>query len=53
MIQISTDKSKLQVEVIHHFLTASYWTKGMSNSIEIAMSMIWNLLYFIVKSIPI
>jgi len=28
MIQISTDKNKLQVEVIHQFLTATYWAKG-------------------------
>jgi GNAT superfamily N-acetyltransferase len=28
MIKISTDKSKLQVEVIHQFLTSSYWAKG-------------------------
>lgn len=28
MIKISTDKSKLQVEVIHQFLTNSYWAKG-------------------------
>jgi len=28
MITISTDKSKLQVPVIHQFLTNSYWAKG-------------------------
>ena len=28
MITISTDKSKLQVAVIHQFLTNSYWAKG-------------------------
>ena len=28
MITISTDKSKLQVELIHQFLTNSYWAKG-------------------------
>ncbi len=28
MIQISTDKSKLQIEVIHRFLTETYWAKG-------------------------
>lgn len=28
MIQISTDKSKLQVDVIHQFLTETYWAKG-------------------------
>jgi GNAT superfamily N-acetyltransferase len=28
MIIISTDKSKLQIEVIHQFLTTTYWAKG-------------------------
>ena len=28
MITISTDKSKLQIAVIHSFLTNSYWAKG-------------------------
>jgi len=28
MIEISTDKNRLQVEVIHDFLTTSYWAKG-------------------------
>jgi len=28
MIEISTDKSKLDIEVIHAFLTESYWGKG-------------------------
>ena len=28
MIQISTDKSKLQIGVIHQFLTKTYWAKG-------------------------
>ena len=28
MIEISTDKRKLQLEVIHQFLTNSYWAKG-------------------------
>lgn len=28
MIVISTDKSDLQVDVIHSFLTQSYWAKG-------------------------
>ena len=28
MITISTDKSKLQVALIHQFLTNSYWAKG-------------------------
>ncbi|WP_100613359.1 GNAT family N-acetyltransferase [Confluentibacter citreus] len=28
MIEISTEKSKLQIEVIHEFLTNSYWAKG-------------------------
>ncbi len=28
MIDISTDKHQLQVEVIHEFLTSSYWAKN-------------------------
>jgi hypothetical protein len=28
MITISTDKSKLQIEVIQGFLTTTYWAKG-------------------------
>ena len=28
MIAISTDKSKLQLKVIHQFITNSYWGKG-------------------------
>ncbi len=28
MFEISTQKSKLQVEVIHQFLTTTYWAKG-------------------------
>ena len=28
MIEISTDKSKLQIEVIHQFITNDYWAKG-------------------------
>ncbi|MBP0905661.1 GNAT family N-acetyltransferase [Mariniflexile gromovii] len=28
MIEISTDKSKLQMDVIHQFLTTTYWAKG-------------------------
>lgn len=28
MITISTDKSKLQIDVIHQFLTQTYWAKG-------------------------
>ncbi len=28
MIEISTDKSKLQFDVIHQFLTKTYWAKG-------------------------
>ncbi|MFD0990174.1 GNAT family N-acetyltransferase [Mariniflexile jejuense] len=28
MITISTDKSKLQVDVIHQFLTTTYWATG-------------------------
>ncbi|HEY4799931.1 MAG TPA: GNAT family N-acetyltransferase [Bacteroidia bacterium] len=30
---ISTDKSKLDISVIHNFLTASYWSEGISVSI--------------------
>ena len=30
MIEISTDKSKLQVDVIHQFLTTTYWATGRS-----------------------
>ena len=28
MIKISTDKSKLEIDVIHQFLTTTYWAKG-------------------------
>lgn len=28
MIEISTDKNKLQTDVIHQFLSNSYWAKG-------------------------
>lgn len=28
MIQFSTDKSKLQIDIIHRFLTETYWAKG-------------------------
>lgn len=28
MIKISTDKSKLQIDVIYKFLTKTYWAKG-------------------------
>ena len=28
MINISTDKSRLDIDVIHQFLTNSYWAKG-------------------------
>jgi len=28
VIQISTDKSKLQIDLIHQFLTKTYWAKG-------------------------
>ena len=42
MIEISTDKSKLQVNVIHAFLTNTYWAKGrtldeVKNTIEHCM----------------
>jgi GNAT superfamily N-acetyltransferase len=30
MIEISTNKSKLQIELIHSFLTETYWAKGRS-----------------------
>ncbi|WP_299159315.1 GNAT family N-acetyltransferase [uncultured Tenacibaculum sp.] len=32
MITISTDKTKLQINVIHSFLTNSYWAKGRTVS---------------------
>jgi GNAT superfamily N-acetyltransferase len=28
MIEISTNKNRLQIDVIHQFLTESYWAKG-------------------------
>ncbi|SFZ89416.1 Acetyltransferase (GNAT) domain-containing protein [Flaviramulus basaltis] len=28
MIEISTDKSRLEIDVIHKFLTTAYWAKG-------------------------
>lgn len=28
MIEISTDKNKLEIETIHQFLTETYWAKG-------------------------
>jgi GNAT superfamily N-acetyltransferase len=28
MITISTDKNKLQIDMIHQFLTTTYWAKG-------------------------
>lgn len=30
MITISTEKSKLKIEVIHNFLSQTYWAKGRS-----------------------
>ncbi|WP_296380603.1 GNAT family N-acetyltransferase [Winogradskyella sp.] len=30
MIEISTDKNKLQIDVIHPFLMQTYWAKGRS-----------------------
>jgi len=30
MIEISTDNSRLNIEVVHQFLTNSYWAKGRS-----------------------
>src|SRR5690606_8542381 len=28
IIEISTDKNRLQIDIIHQFLTTSYWAKG-------------------------
>ena len=44
MIAISTDKNKLQIEVIHEFLTTSYWAKG--RTIEAVKISIENCLCF-------
>ena len=44
MIKISTDKSKLQIDVIHQFLSTSYWAKG--RSIEDVKKTIENCLCF-------
>lgn len=39
MIAISTDKNKLQIDVIHAFLTNSYWAKGRSlEAVKIAVA---------------
>ena len=43
-ITISTDKSKLQVAMIHQFLTNSYWAKG--RTIEQVQTTIDNCLCF-------
>ena len=32
MIEISTDKSRLDIDIIHQFLTNSYWAKGRTIS---------------------
>lgn len=44
MIEISTDKNKLQIEVIHKFLTTTYWAKG--RTIEAVKTSIENSLCF-------
>jgi hypothetical protein len=30
MIEISSDKTKLDIEFIHNFLKTSYWAKGIT-----------------------
>ena len=44
MIEISTEKSRLDLAVIHHFLKTSYWAKG--RTIEEVQSTIANSLCF-------
>lgn len=44
MIKISTDKKKLQIDVIHQFLTTAYWDKG--RTIEDVKKTINNCLCF-------
>ena len=44
MIQISTNKSNLQIDVIHRFLTETYWAKG--RTIEEVETTIENSLCF-------
>ena len=44
MIEISIDKNKLQMKVIHEFLTTSYWAKG--RTIEAMKIAIENCLCF-------
>ncbi|AUP80155.1 GNAT family N-acetyltransferase [Flavivirga eckloniae] len=44
MIEISTDKSKLQIEAIHRFLTETYWAKG--RTIQAVKTSIENCLCF-------
>lgn len=44
MIEISTDKGKLQIEMIHQFLTETYWAKG--RTIEEVKKTIDNCLCF-------
>lgn len=44
MITISTDSSKLQVDVIHSFLTNTYWAKG--RTLEEVQKTIKNCLCF-------
>jgi len=44
MIEISLEKSRLEVDMIHHFLKTSYWAKG--RTIEEVQSSIENSLCF-------
>lgn len=44
MIEISTDKKRLEVEVIHQFLTETYWAKG--RTLEEVVTSIENCLCF-------
>jgi GNAT superfamily N-acetyltransferase len=44
MITISTDKSKLQIEVIHNFVTQSYWGKGRTKE-EVAQTIAHSLCF--------
>lgn len=44
MIHISTDRKKLQIDVIHQFLTETYWAKG--RTIEEVRTTIENSLCF-------
>ena len=44
MIEILTDKNKLQIDVIHKFLTTAYWAKG--RTIEAVKTSVENSLCF-------